>query len=38
MFLAYLSYGLGKKGPVDIMLMAVVEVFIQVVNMIGRHV
>ena len=35
--LAYLSYTLGEKIPIDVVLMAIVKIFIQMMNVIGSH-
>ena len=37
-FLTYLPYRLRKKVPIDIVLMTIVEIFIQMMNMIRSHV
>ena len=36
-FLTYLLYRLGKKVPINIVLMAIVKIFIQMMNVIGSH-
>ena len=35
--LAYLSYTLGEKIPIDVVLMAIIKIFIQMMNVIGSH-
>ena len=37
-FLTYLPYRLRKEVPIDIVLMAIVKIFIQMMNMISSHV